>query len=160
MDGGNLKKINYPGNRKSRARPLAWEVGENGCYIVTSHKPNKLGYIELNVGGRRIHAHRLVWEQENGPLPDGLVVRHDCDTPSCINLAHLRLGTQGDNMRDMADRGRARNGQRRLKEAEALAILWSPEPGSVLAKRYGVSDATICDIRKRRSWRRLPCPPA
>jgi hypothetical protein len=34
-------------------------------------------------------------------------------------------------------------------------IRTSTERGRVLAKRYGVSEQTICDIRKRRSWKHI-----
>lgn len=32
--------------------------------------------------------------------------RHACDTPACCNPDHLADGTQADNMRDAAERGR------------------------------------------------------
>jgi hypothetical protein len=37
---------------------------------------------------------------------DKRVVRHSCNTPACINPAHLRVGTQRDNMQDMIQAGR------------------------------------------------------
>ena len=54
---------------------------------------------------KRIRAHRWVWEMHNSELLPGLVVRHKCDNRVCINLDHLELGTQGDNVRDAAERG-------------------------------------------------------
>lgn len=53
------------------------------------------------------YAHRVAWRLTNGPIPDGMVVRHYvCDNPPCCNPAHLRLGTQGDNNDDSVSRGR------------------------------------------------------
>jgi len=49
-----------------------------------------------------------VWEEANGPIPDGMGVLHHCDNPPCKNLDHLFLGTQKDNMRDMEEKGRGR----------------------------------------------------
>lgn len=64
------------------------------------------GYGKLTFQGRLWLAHRLVWSVYVGPIPDGLLVRHDCDNPCCVNLAHLRLGTFDDNRFDRVARGR------------------------------------------------------
>ena len=58
------------------------------------------------VAGKRldIRAHRLVWLQEHGYTD--LSILHSCDNPPCVNLDHLRAGTQTDNMQDMAAKGR------------------------------------------------------
>jgi hypothetical protein len=56
--------------------------------------------------GKLVRVHRLVWEQANGPIPDGQWVLHKCDNPSCYEVAHLFLGTVADNNRDTAAKGR------------------------------------------------------
>ena len=67
------------------------------------------GYGQLRVGGRSYRAHRLIWEQEHGAIPEGLVVMHSCDVPSCINIEHLSVGTVRDNARDAVAKGRLAN---------------------------------------------------
>jgi len=52
-----------------------------------------------------VYAHRWVWESVNGPIPDGMVVRHRCDNRLCYRLSHLELGTVADNNRDASERG-------------------------------------------------------
>jgi HNH endonuclease len=52
---------------------------------------------------------RIVWTELRGRIPPKLYVLHCCDNPSCINIAHLYLGTQADNMKDMSIRHRHPN---------------------------------------------------
>jgi len=61
------------------------------------------------VNGKRMLAHRASYEVNVGPIPDGLFALHACDTPSCVNPNHITLGTQTDNMRQAAARGRIRS---------------------------------------------------
>jgi hypothetical protein len=67
------------------------------------------GYATFRLKGRLIGAHRAAFEAFVGEIPDGMSVCHKCDTPRCINPAHLFLGTQADNLRDMFAKGRHGN---------------------------------------------------
>ena len=80
-----------------------------GCWLWTAHLNDK-GYGKAIVGGWRgrrcVRAHRRSYEVFVGPIPDGLNVLHRCDTPSCVNPAHLTVGTQSENVKQGWDRGR------------------------------------------------------
>lgn len=80
-----------------------------GCFLWTGQL-NDDGYGSLWWKGRMQGAHRLAWEAENGPLPEGLQALHRCDMRCCVNVAHLFAGTQIDNIEDMVAKGRHRNG--------------------------------------------------
>lgn len=64
----------------------------------------------MNTEGRALlgskTAARISYSAYKKPIPEGLSVLHKCDEPICINPDHLFLGTQTDNMRDMARKGR------------------------------------------------------
>lgn len=74
---------------------------------------NRTGYGILsrctNGKQRSLRAHRWIWEQTYGPIPEDKVVMHVCDNRACINVDHLRLGTQADNIADMVSKGRNRH---------------------------------------------------
>lgn len=103
-----------PGSPKgTRLRPLLprlegrWTVDTSGCWLWIGDKRN--GYGSVWVNGRRDYAHRAIYTEFVAPIPAGLVVRHSCDTRACVNPTHLLIGTQADNLHDMAERGRWRN---------------------------------------------------
>jgi hypothetical protein len=64
------------------------------------------GYGRVWFGGKRVGAHRIAWELENGQIAPGLGILHSCDNPPCCNPAHLTPGTQAENLADMAKKGR------------------------------------------------------
>jgi DNA-binding CsgD family transcriptional regulator len=106
-------------------------------------------------------------------------VCHDCDNPPCCNPAHLFLGTQADNMADMARKGRAnrisrlrgdahplrinphlaargeRVGGSRLTETDVGLILSSSDSQRELARRFGVNRRTISFVLQRKTWRHI-----
>ena len=120
-------------------------------------------YGRLARDGYHVWAHRLAWELENGPIPDGLLVCHRCDNPPCCNPAHLFLGTYADNARDRDLKGHrilppqqgSHNPQSRLTEDQVRGIrvlLAQGTPRSEVAVRYGVGRQAISKIANGRRW--------
>lgn len=72
---------------------------------------NGPGYGQVRWDGRQQGAHRIAWEERNGPIPERLLVCHRCDNPPCCNPAHMFLGTVRDNAADMLRKGRAASGE-------------------------------------------------
>lgn len=88
----------------------------SGCWLWTGSIAQH-GYGVFGIKGHSQRAHRVSWAMHRGKIPDGLYVCHRCDVPSCVNPAHLFLGTQRDNIHDCIKKGRARHaGGRRTGE--------------------------------------------
>ena len=107
-----------------------------------------------------VHAHIASWELHRGSRK-GFYVLHNCDNPRCVNPDHLRLGTQLDNMRDRAERGRdadrrgSKNGRAKLTVEQVRAIRRDKRWPRFVAKDYNTPVSTINKIRQRVTWRHI-----
>ncbi len=66
------------------------------CHVFRGCKNTGYGLVAAN--GRNIAVHRYVWEKENGPIPDGMVIDHQCRNRGCCNVDHLRVVTHHVNL--------------------------------------------------------------
>ena len=96
----------------------------------------------------------------------GMLVRHRCDNPRCVEPTHLELGSAADNSADMVQRGRSLRGARHpgvKLNPEQVADIRSrfvPADGRgcrksnalLLAKEFGVSSVQIRNIGHRRQY--------
>jgi len=142
----------YEENLYVGAPDMCWE------YALTDSD----GYGRILVEGKRIGAHRLAWEIENGPIPDGMCICHHCDNPSCCNPAHLFLGTHTDNAHDRDKKGRggsargSKVGGAKLTSDDVRKIRALYSTGKytqrLLAGQFGVASNTVCYIVNRKLW--------
>jgi hypothetical protein len=91
---------------------------ESGC-LEWPYYRNEKGYGRVTINDANVYVHRLVWAIANGAIPEGLQVLHRCDNPPCFELGHLFLGTQADNMRDAAAKGRLSDPRRAAGSVKA-----------------------------------------
>lgn len=133
------------------------------CWLWSgANKPK--GYGVFTVDGERISAHRFAYQGAYGPIPRGAFVMHSCDTPACVNPAHLRLGSAADNNADRDAKGRHRptlgeaHGMAKLSVVQVERILRRDESAAVLAKEMGCSKSNIYYIRSGKGWRHVNAP--
>jgi len=91
---------------EQRFWPKVEKRSHDQCWPWVAKARTGIGYGAIHVSDYTTHAHRVAWALRNGPIPDGLLIRHSCDNPVCCNPTHLVPGTQADNVRDMVERGR------------------------------------------------------
>jgi len=136
-------------------RSATWT--EEGCLIPNCYH-NADGYGQVHIERRTRLAHRYVFEQVLGRIPDGMCVCHTCDNPACINPLHLFLGSHADNAADRNRKGRQargeRNGRAVLSERAVRNIREQAGavPISELATRYNVSPRNIRKIVNGETW--------
>lgn len=141
------------------SRLLSWG---DGCWIISRTVRPKGYYGSVTVDRRSCPAHRVAYALVYGPIPAGMEVCHDCDTPACVRPAHLFLGTHADNMRDRRAKGRysigAANPNARLTEEKVLIVWRLKAEGlshSRIAKTVGAAREAVRDILSGRTWRHV-----
>ena len=160
--------ISLPPLKKPRYLPWPERFWQNvlaepnsGCWLwmgsVGGH-----GYGQIAKDGGPKTAHRLSWEMQFGPVPPDKWVLHRCDTRSCVNPAHMFLGTAADNNWDKVSKGRSnsvrgeRCGRAKLTEKDVRTIKnlkWLNS--SEISRLYGVAPNSVSLIRRGKSWKHV-----
>lgn len=137
-----------------------------GCWLWTDSISGGStgGYGKISIEGRKIRAHRAVWELEHGPIPRGFNVLHSCEhlyVPGDVTyrrcVRHLYLGTQQDNANDLRASGRQNfytQAKITMTIAQEIRASYTGKPGHMvqLARFYNVSLTTISSVLHNKSW--------
>ena len=154
-------------NNGSTSKEVIIEIQENGCWKCLSHCTDKDGYVRIRYNGKHDRLFRVLYQQKYGEIPKGLVLRHLCNNAWCVNVEHLKVGTQKENYQDMIDCGRSPKGKRNLKisgeknnnhklsEKQVEEIYLSKLSLKTLSKIYGVSTSNISYIKNKKQWQWL-----
>ena len=136
------------------------------CWLWTA-STSHLGYGKIGFNkGPFWGAHRVSYRIATGAWPMANCC-HRCDTPACVNPAHLYDGTQAENLRDMSERGRCNRWDRRgvsnphavLTEELVARIRADHSRGvgvTAIARALGVSVPAISHVIARRTWAHIP----
>lgn len=150
-------------------------LGDGNCWEWLSCK-NEDGYGRLRWpdGSRKSKikmAHRIAFELAVCKIPDGMIVMHLCDNPSCVNPSHLQKGTMQDNALDMISKNRgvhqvysdimpngSEHSNSKLTEDEVISIYnmrKDGEPIKLISLKMHVSESNVFAILQGRSWKKL-----
>lgn len=130
------------------------------CWLWTG-AAGSWGYGQFQHNGKTRTSSRVAYELMVGTIPVGMCVLHRCDTPACVNPAHLFLGTNADNRADCVAKGRANGAagelnckakltKEQVAEIRRLKGLGAKTKG--LAQSFGVHRTTIQKIANGRAW--------
>jgi hypothetical protein len=132
---------------------------DGGCWLWTGAADSK-GYGVFTIrdanstsGWRNVKSNRAAWVAYNTEIPEGLSVLHHCDNPSCVNPAHLFLGTEKDNRQDQIGKGRFTLRKfdeqqiQRMHEMRALGMTFKE-----IGREFGVPKGTIHRITSGRHY--------
>ena len=133
------------------------------CIIIDSHYVCK-GYPKIKINGKMQLVSRMVYKYCWGEIPDGMIIRHKCDNPGCINPSPLEIGSHKDNSDDKIKRGRYRHANSKgtktprckLTEQDIIDIRNDKKStNKELAAKYGVTHSAISCIRLYKSWKHI-----
>lgn len=139
-----------------------WAKVEKGaddeCWLWAAFKERD-GYGFLQLGRRALRANRVSWMIHFGAIPEGQVVCHRCGNPSCVNPAHLFLGTNAENTADSTAKGRRAKGERqgsaKLCTSAIVAIRHLYQRGVLqvdIAREFGIHQTAVSGIVRRKAW--------
>ena len=134
----------------------------NGCSVLRKTVNDHSPAMFFSIGGRTTSPHQAAWIIENGPIPDGLIIRHTCNEGhnGCCNINHLVLGTHKDNSRDLLVAGHCK--QLKLSPSMVLELFQLFATGKFtsieLADRFQVSFTVVCKTLNRQSHKQVPVP--
>ena len=135
---------------------------KTGCREWTGRTEKGYGTIWAKRDGKptTLFVHRAVYEETTGVrLPRDIQVCHKCDNRKCGEFDHFFLGTNADNHKDKALKGRAakgsKNGNSRLDEVDIHTIRHLLAEGlshSKIEQITGVDATTVSQIRRGKTW--------
>jgi|SRR5699024_9507411 len=87
-------KRNFSNPEESFKARTVWK---GKCLIWVGYL-SEAGYGRMIVNGQKMLAHRYAWERSKGKLKPEVILDHICHNRACVNVSHLRIVTQNQNM--------------------------------------------------------------
>jgi len=158
---------------------LLWQhVDRGGDHWLWQGAVSSEGYALFTYLGVTRHAHRWVYEETVGPVPEGAYVLQRCGVRLCMRPTDLYVGDHAQSMRQRDTFGRTARGARHGSKTRPGRVIsgedhWDSrldwpavreirarheagESTRALAGRYGVRQNTIWKIISGRAWKEPP----
>ena len=149
-------------------RPGCWEY--NGAKDRDGYGAHS--YLIEDGTRIKVGAHRFMMLIQGTVIPPDYVVCHKCDNPSCVNPAHLFVGTVDDNNQDKVRKNRnsrfpgSKNAMSKINEETARKIKSEAIVGQSVgynngsnikqvAAKYNVCTETVRKIAQSETWKHL-----
>jgi hypothetical protein len=154
-----LRKLDNLPELITKAAPRFWKFVGRGaldeCWpwmgSLGARKGTQQAYGRFKISGKTFVSSRIAYALSTGSYPEGMMVCHRCDNPTCVNPRHLFVGTAADNVNDMASKGR--RGDRSsalLTEEQFYQILHDSRPRTQIAKDFGISRSYVGLIQTKK----------
>ncbi len=130
------------------------EASPVDCWNWTAWK-NQKDYGRFWDGTRSVMAHRFLWEQMNGVIPEGFELDHLCRNPACVNPQHLEVVTRSENIL----RGRAPelNRQRQLSKTHCPRGHAYDKENTYIRPDNRGRECRACHVVARKNWEGSHC---
>lgn len=119
---------------------------QTGCWIWQRTLIHGYGQVRR---GKTHLAHRYIYEQLVGPIPDGMHLDHLCRTPACVNPAHLEPVTPVENARRSSSAKISLEIANEMRHRYAAGGISHRE----LGEQFGLSKAAARSVVNGRTWR-------
>lgn len=114
------------------------------CWVAPNRSIHSTGYVQVTVEGKGHRLHRVVWEAQNGPVPNGLELDHLCCVKECFRPDHLEAVPHMVNSR--------RGPQTKLSPEIVLGIRNDTRSQRQIARAYGLGKTTVARIQRGEAW--------
>lgn len=149
--------------------PLTIEEIKANCFVTPNHcwewqGIRRKGYATYSYKHRSFGVHRITCFLAHGEPSDGDNALHSCDNRACVNPAHLRWGTQLENIQDAISRKRwaakrgTKNGRAKINEdvVRAIRAIYGTGPTILqIAELYGISNQMVSRIIAGKAWQHV-----
>ncbi len=98
--------------KKFKERFFMTCIEDGFFYGFRSYLETKSNRFKTYFNGKYHLTYRLIWEKYKGKIPKGMQINHKCGNSRCLNLSHLYIGTQKDNMNDRILHGKTNKGKK------------------------------------------------